>query len=84
MTADNFFTGLCVLIIIVMLIYYIRRKRKIISIIFGAVSGAAALIILNKYGASFGIDIPLNLFNVTGSAVLGVPFVLCLVILKQF
>jgi pro-sigmaK processing inhibitor BofA len=84
MTADNIFIGICSIVVLIMLIYYIRRKRKIISFLFGSITGAAALLILNKYGAMLGIDVPLNLFNVAGSAVLGVPFVVCLAILTQF
>lgn len=83
MTADNIFKIVCAAVIIIMLIYYIKRERKILSMLFGALTGAAALIILNKYGGVIGVDIPLNLFNLSGSVVLGVPFVICLVILKQ-
>lgn len=83
MTAENIFYGVCAAAVLVMLIYYIKRERKLFSALFGALTGAAALIILNKYGSFIGADVPLNVFNVIGSAVLGVPFVICLVILVQ-
>lgn len=83
MTAENIFKAVCIAAAGIMLIYYIKRERKILSFLFGAVTGAAALIILNKYGGLIGAEIPLNIFNVGGSVVLGVPFVICLVILKQ-
>lgn len=83
MTAENIFKAVCIAAAGIMLIYYIKRERKILSFLFGAVTGAAALIILNKYGSLIGAEIPLNIFNVGGSVVLGVPFVICLVILKQ-
>lgn len=83
MTAENIFKAVCIAAAGVMLIYYIKRERKILSFLFGALTGAAALLILNKYGGFIGADVPLNIFNVGGSVVLGVPFVICLVILKQ-
>lgn len=83
MTAENIFKAVCIAAAGIMLIYYIKRERKILSFLFGALTGAAALIILNKYGSLIGAEIPLNIFNVGGSVVLGVPFVICLVILKQ-
>lgn len=83
MTAENLFMGVCGAAALIMLIYYIRRERKLLSFLFGALTGVAALIVLNKYGGLIGAEIPLNLFNVGGSAVLGVPFVICLVILEQ-
>lgn len=82
MRTDLIFGLLCTVVVLVMLIYYMRRERKVLSFVFGAFTGVAALFILNKYGGFIGADIPLNLFNVSGSAVLGVPFVVGIVILK--
>lgn len=82
MNADIIFLIICCGSIITMIIYYMRRERKILSFAFGAFTGVAALFILNKYGAAFGADIPLNIFNLSGSAVLGVPFVAGLVLLR--
>ena len=83
MTSENIFAAICILTVLIMVIYYIKRERKLLSFLFGAVTGTAALILLNKYGVFIGIDVPLNIFNVSGSAVLGVPFVICLVILLR-
>ncbi len=83
MTSENIFAAICILTVLIMVIYYIKRERKLLSFLFGAVTGTAALILLNKYGVFIGIDVPLNIFNVSGSAVLGVPFVICLVILQR-
>ena len=47
-------------------------------------TGFIALVLVNKYGFMIGADIPLNTFNICGSAVLGVPFVVCLVIIEFF
>ena len=78
MNPDIIFIIICCVSIIIMLIYYSRRESKMLSVIFGAFTGIIALFILNK----FNTDIPLNIFNLSGSAVLGVPFVAGLVLLK--
>ncbi|MDE6664879.1 MAG: pro-sigmaK processing inhibitor BofA family protein [Ruminococcus sp.] len=82
MRTDLIFTLICTGVVLIMLVYYMKRERKILSFVFGAFTGAAALFILNKYGGFIGADIPLNIFNVSGSAILGVPFVVGLVLLK--
>lgn len=82
MQTDLIFGLICTVIILVMLVYYMRRDRKILSFVFGSFTGMVALFILNKYGGAIGAEIPLNIFNVGGSAVLGVPFVAGLVVLK--
>ncbi len=82
MQTDLIFLLMCGIAVLVMLVYYSRRDRKILSFIFGAFTGMVALFILNKYGGAIGADIPLNVFNVSGSAVLGVPFVAGLVVLR--
>ena len=82
METETLFYLICVVAVLIMLEYFRRRKRKIISFIFGAVTGFIALVLVNKYGFVIGADIPLNTFNICGSAVLGVPFVVCLVIIN--
>ncbi len=84
MTTDNIFWGICAAIVLVMFIYYIKRERKLLSFLFGGLTGFIALVILNKYGTLIDIDVPLNSFNIAGSAVHGVPFVILLVIMSQF
>lgn len=83
MDAEKLFYGICAAVILIMIIYYFRRERKIFSLFFGAATGFIALHLVNKYGIYIDTDIPLNTFNVIGSTVLGVPFVLCLVILNM-
>ena len=68
---------------LIMLIYYIGRDKKIRSFLFGSLTGLGALMLINEYQSYIGVNIPLNLFNVSGSAVLGVPFVIMLVIIQQ-
>lgn len=82
MQTDLIFWLICVVVIIVMFIYYSGRDKKILSFVFGSFTGIIALFILNQYGGVLGTEIPLNTFNVSGSVILGVPFVAGLVILK--
>ena len=82
METETIFKLLCGAVVTIMLIYYLRREKKLMSVLTGVVTGGAALFIVNKYGAFIGADVPLNLFNVLGSAVLGVPFVIFIVIMN--
>ena len=70
------------IVAVIMAIYYYRREKKLYLLLIGAITGSAALFIANKYGNLIGITIPLNLFNITGSIVLGAPFVLLLVVMN--
>lgn len=82
MSAETIFYLVCGVSAAIMLVYYLKRKRKVTSLLFGSVSGLTALLLTNYFGASAGADIPLNLFNVCGSAVLGVPFVAGMIVVK--
>ena len=78
MNPDIIFITMCCVTVMIMIIYYSRRENKILSVIFGAFTGVVALFILNR----FNEEIPLNIFNISGSVVLGVPYVAGLVLLK--
>ena len=82
MNTEIIFRIICFAAIVIMLIYYLKREKKILSMIIGIFTGGAALLIVNKYGIILGLDIPLNLFNVLGSVILGSPFVVFLVIMN--
>lgn len=79
---DTIFWLICAAAAVIMIIYYSKCRRKLAAFLFGALTGLAALILLNKYGSYFETPMPLNIFNVCGSVILGVPFVICLVILN--
>ena len=83
MNIDIIFLGVCIIVAIIMLIYYSKRKNYIISVLTGSLSGFLVLNLVSKYGLLIDIDLQLNAFNTIGSSLLGVPFVLCLIILKQ-
>ena len=82
MDTDLIFKTVCGVVIAIMIIYYFRREKKLMSLIAGVLTGEAALFILDKYGEIIGIDVPLNIFNVLGSAVLGVPFVVFIAVVN--
>ncbi len=65
-----------------MAVYYARRKHKLLSALFGSISGLAALFLVNLFGEQFGAFLPLNLFNVCGSTVLGAPFVAAMIVVR--
>ncbi|WP_366509017.1 pro-sigmaK processing inhibitor BofA family protein [Ruminococcus sp.] len=73
---------ICTIIAVIMGIYYYRREKKVFLFLIGAITGSAALFIINKYGSIIGLTIPLNYFNIFGSVVLGAPFVIFLVIMN--
>lgn len=82
MTSEMIFNALCGLVIIIMFVYYLKREKKLLSFLTGSFTGSAALFLLNRYGDMLGVSIPLNVFNISGSIVLGVPFVVFLVIMN--
>lgn len=82
MSSEMIFNGLCGLVIIIMFVYYLKREKKLLSFLTGSFTGSAALFLLNRYGEMLGVSIPLNVFNISGSIVLGVPFVVFLVIMN--
>lgn len=76
------FKYLCIAVVIIMFIYYYLRKNRIISALFGSLSGIIVLLLLNKYGSCIGIVTELNIFNILGSAILGIPFSLVLILVN--
>lgn len=82
MTADTAFFAACAAALLAMFIYYKKSRRRAVRLLTGTLTGLAALFIVQRYDFLIGADIPLNAFNLCGSAVLGVPFVLCMVILR--
>ncbi len=82
MTADMVFVAACAAAVLAMFIYYKKSRRRIARFLTGTLTGLAALFIVQRCAPLVGAEIPLNAFNLCGSAVLGVPFVLCMVILR--
>lgn len=83
MDTENIFFTACGAAVLIMLIYYRRRKRRPGSALFGALTGLASLMLVNCFGSCINADVPLNLFNICGSTVLGAPFVVCITVLRM-
>ena len=82
MNTEIIFFLICAATVLIMLVYYCKRQKKFSTAAFGIITGLAALFLVNKFGGIIGTELPLNTFNICGSAVLGLPFVACLVIIK--
>ena len=59
------------------------RKNGAASAFRTALLGAVSLFLLHHIQGRFGLDIPINLFNLSGSIVLGIPFLICLVVIRM-
>lgn len=56
--------------------------RKIIKLVINIALGLAMIWIVNAFGAEFGIAIPFNWVTALVSGLLGLPGVICLIILN--
>ena len=83
MIAKKLLYVIAAVILLIMAVYYRHRERRVSSVVFGVVIGLAALFLTNDLGPYLGADIPINIFNVAGSAVLGVPFVVSIAIIDS-
>ncbi len=77
---NTIFLSLCAIAALTMSIYYLTRFKRFKTLFFGTFTGITALLLLNSFGGGFGAALPLNIFNVCGSVVLGVPFLICAIV----
>lgn len=82
METNTIFIVGCTAAAAAMVIYYLRKRRNTASFIAGTVSGIVSLFLLEKVSDLFSLNIPLNLFNIAGSLILGVPYVVILAIMN--
>ena len=82
MEKEMIFKITCGIAVLIMLIYYIKRKNKLGSFMFGAFFGLSALFLLERFSDIFNISVTLNMFNICGSALLGIPFTALIFLLK--
>lgn len=71
-----------IICIIVMFIMFIKSGHFIKCMIKSALLSAVAVIIVVFFGNKVGIDFPINAFSLTTSAVLGIPGLSLILILK--
>ena len=79
MTEGMLLAGIAVLFVI-MGIYYARSRHRYRKMFFGALTGVAALYPASLAMTAAGIPVAMNLFNVTVSAILGIPGVMLLLV----
>lgn len=79
--AELIFYGAAILCAAVMLVYYMKKEKPVKTALFGMLSGAAALLAANFFGAGIGLAVPLNGFTVFTALTLGAPGVaaMCLI-----
>lgn len=82
MNEKMLFYAVCACAALSMAVYHLRRRRRMLSLLTGAVTGIAALLLTEKLSPMLGLDISLNPFNLIGSAVLGVPYSVLLIIMN--
>ncbi len=58
---------------VIVLIHYLRSEKPFHAAFKGMASGGAGLVLLHFFGGSMGLALPLNLFTVFVSLVLGLP-----------
>ena len=61
---------------------FIVPLKKILKLVFNSVLGGLAIFIINLVGANFGFHIGLNIFTSIVVGLLGLPGVVCLIVVK--
>ena len=74
--------GVLVAILFLRLIF--GSKGKIIGLVINSVFGAILLMIVNYFGAYFGITIGINLLTALIAGILGIPGVILMILFQVF
>lgn len=74
----------CICFIFVFGRIFIVPIKKVLKLILNSLLGGLAIYIINLIGAGFNFHIGLNVFTSVLVGILGVPGVICIVILKIF
>lgn len=80
----NYLTMILVAIIVLMVAKFVLNLniRRIIELAINIVLGIIILWLLNKFGGSLGISIPINVITALVVGILGIPGVIILVLLN--
>lgn len=73
-----------ILLFILVLRLIFGSIKKIVGLLINSVLGAVGLLIVNYFGASFGVTIGINLFTALIAGVFGIPGVIFLIIFQLF
>ena len=72
----------CICFIFIFGRIFIMPLKKILKLVFNSVLGGITIYIINLIGGSFGFHIGLNFFTSIVIGLLGLPGVVCLIIVK--
>ena len=61
---------------------FIVPLKKILKLVFNSILGGIAIFIINLIGANFGFHIGLNIFTSIVVGLLGLPGVVCLIVVR--
>ena len=80
----NYITIILAALVVILVAKFVLgfNPRRVLELIINAVLGLVILWLLNTFGASLGINIPLNIITALVVGVLGVPGVIILVLLN--
>ena len=80
----NYITIILAALVVILVAKFILgfNPKRVLELIINAILGLVILWLLNTFGASLGINIPLNIITALVVGVLGVPGVIILVLLN--
>ena len=78
----TYLAGICFLFIFGRI--FIVQIKKVLKLVINSVLGGISIFLINLVGANFGFHIGLNILTSILVGILGLPGVVCLVIVKLF
>ncbi len=80
----NYITIILAALVVILVAKFVLgfNPKRVLELIINAILGLVILWLLNTFGASLGINIPLNIITALVVGVLGVPGVIILVLLN--
>ena len=72
----------CIIFLCIFGRLFIVPIKKILKLVFNSILGGIVIYIINIIGANFGFHIGLNIVNSIVIGILGLPGVVCLIIIK--
>ena len=73
---------ICILLVVLLFKILKTPLKWVLKLLLNAVGGFIALVVLNFFGAIFGLSLTVNLVNCLVAGILGLPGVVLLLLLK--
>ena len=81
--STNFITYLaCICFLFIFGKIFILPIKKVLKLVFNSILGGLTILLINLIGSAFGFHIGLNIFTSILVGLLGLPGVVCLIIIK--